>query len=412
MTSSSLEIVILSPALPYPPSWGFGMRVFQLFSHLARRHAVTLVTYGDAADDRAIAQLRRCGGSVVVVSPPSPRPLARRISQMRALTSAESFHGREFRSPRMQAAIDKVLGERRPDVVQVESTQLLCFDFGAGATVVLDEHNVESELLRRMYENETSTVRRLYNRLECAKLHRSEHEWWNAVDGCAVTSARDEHQVRSQAPSTMTAVVPNGVDCDYFSPQLDAPHPDALVFVGLLTYRPNLDAARYLIDDLLPRIRRFRPDTTVTVVGHGLERDLDSLRRPGVTVTGWVSDVRGYVAEATVAVVPIRIGGGTRLKVVEALAMGKAVVSTSIGCEGIDVVDGEHLVVADASDAFASQVCRLLSNPRLRRRLGDAGHELAVNRYSWKESTARLERLHADAMAKAGSLADRRVAIR
>ena len=177
-------------------------------------------------------------------------------------------------------------------------------------------------------------------------------------------------------------------------PASDEPEEGRIVFTGLLSYRPNLDAARHLVDDILPRIRERHRSVTLTIVGSGRDADLDALRRPGVTVTGWVTDVRPYLRRASVVVAPLRIGAGTRLKVVEGLAMAKPMVSTTVGCEGIDVRSGEHLLVADAPDDFADAVVLLLRDRALGDRLGTAGHRLARDHYSWEGAAGQLAELY------------------
>ena len=159
----------------------------------------------------------------------------------------------------MQAAVDSLLAEQPFDIVQIESLQMACFRLRTAARVVLDEHNVEYELLRRMHEGERSAIRRAHNRLEELKVRRFERLWWGRVDGVAVPSGREELIVRQDAPGTPTAVVPNSVDVEYFSAGGDEPDEGRIVFTGLLTYRPNLDAARHLVDDIVPRIRERHP---------------------------------------------------------------------------------------------------------------------------------------------------------
>jgi glycosyltransferase involved in cell wall biosynthesis len=284
------------------------------------------------------------------------------------------------------------------DVIQVESSQMCSYDFPAGVPLVLDEHNIEYELLARMEQGESSPLRRFYNGREHRTFRKLEQDLWRRVAGCALTSEREEQIVRAEAPGTPTAIVPNAVDSEFFSPSPSAPKPNSLVFTGILSYRPNLDAARFLVDDIVPRIREAFPDSTTTIVGKGDPEDLAALRGPGVTVTGWVPDVRPYMEEAAVAVVPIRMGSGTRLKVLESLSMGKAMVSTSVGCEGVDVRDGRDLLVADDPVAFADQVGRVFNDPVLARSLGEAGRALVVDRYSWTDAAGRLDDLHGRAV--------------
>jgi glycosyltransferase involved in cell wall biosynthesis len=271
---------------------------------------------------------------------------------------------------------------------------MTCLRLHTDAPVVLDEHNIEYELLGRMHAGERSALRRAHHRVEERKVRHYERGWWGRAAGVGVPSHREELIVRREAPGTPTAVVPNSVDVEYFAPANDEPEDGQIVFTGLLTYRPNLDAARHLVDDILPLIRRRHPGAMLTIVGGGREPDLDELGRPGVTVTGWVTDVRPYVRRASVVVAPLRIGSGTRLKVVEGLAMAKPMVSTTIGCEGIDVNAGEHLLVADAPDDFADAVALLLRDRALGQRLGAAGHRLARDHYSWDGAAEKLAALY------------------
>jgi glycosyltransferase involved in cell wall biosynthesis len=188
--------------------------------------------------------------------------------------------------------------------------------------------------------------------------------------------------------------VPNGVDVDYFRPTQAAVDPDSIVLTGLMTYRPNADAAVHFVREVLPLVRRSRPRARFTAVGWGLPRDLAPLLGDGVTHTGRVPDVRPYLAEAAAVVVPLRMGSGTRLKVLEALAMGKGVVSTTLGCEGVDVTPGGDLLVADDPASFAAAVVELMENAERRQALGLGGRRLVERSYTWPSVVARLERFY------------------
>jgi glycosyltransferase involved in cell wall biosynthesis len=389
----SRRVLLLSPGLPMP-TWGAGTRIYQLARHLSFHHEVTVLSYADPSEEEVVAPLRDFCREVRLVPTRSDGPITRRARQVRWTASRDPFHAREVYGARMQAAVDSLLAQQRFDIVQLELLKMTSFRLRTSASVVLDEHNIEYELVHRMSLDESSAIRRANFRLEERKVRRIERLWWGRVDGVAVPSQREELIVRQDAPGTPTAVVPNSVDVEYFSPGCDLPEDGHIVFGGLLTYRPNLDAARHLVDDILPRIRERHPGATLTIVGGGRDPDLDALRRPGVTVTGWVTDVRPYLRRAAVVVAPLRIGAGTRLKVVEGLAMAKPMVSTTLGCEGIDVISGEHLLVADAPDDFADAVVLLLRDRELGQRLGAAGHRLARDHYSWEGAVENLLELY------------------
>jgi glycosyltransferase involved in cell wall biosynthesis len=205
-------------------------------------------------------------------------------------------------------------------------------------------------------------------------------------------SVADRERLAANAPGMRDCDVPTGVDTAYFTPNGTAEEPARLVFTGSMDWHPNDDAMRWFIDAVLPRIRAAVPGVSLAIVGRKPGRPLiEAARRAAVEVTGTVDDVREHVARAAVFVVPLRIGGGTRLKIFEALSMGKPVVSTTIGAEGLPLEEGVHLVRADGPAAFADAVVALLRDPARRRALGQAGRRLVEERYGWPQVARRFE---------------------
>jgi glycosyltransferase involved in cell wall biosynthesis len=238
-------------------------------------------------------------------------------------------------------------------------------------------------------------------------MRRLEEQCWKNADACVVTSSREEPSVQAIVPSTPTAVVPNGVDLDYFAPWTGETRPYSVVFNGVLNYRPNVDAASYLVDQVWPLVLERCPPARLVLVGRAPDREAQALRRPTVDVVGSVPDIRPYIGSAEVVAVPIRMGGGTRLKVVEALSMAKPMVSTSLGCEGLAVHDGEHLLIADDAETFARRILELFDDAELRRRLSSASRTLAEERYSWHLAGDRLQALYQQVIGDAPQLIDR-----
>ena len=290
----------------------------------------------------------------------------------------------------MAKAIQSLVEDDAYDLVQVESSPMAWFAAGR-ARLVIDEHNIEYELLQRMVRAERSPRRRLFNRLEFLKLRREEQLAWRRSDGTILTSEREAATVRRFDPTLPTAVVPNGVDTAYFVPGDRIEGGLQIVFTGALNYRPNVDAVLYFAQDILPRVRKIVPGVHFTVVGGSAPPEITALRGPAVSVVGYVPDVRPYLRAASVVVAPLRMGSGTRLKIIEGLAMARPVVSTSLGAEGLAVNHGQHVLIADDPGEFAEQVGRLLADGALRVALGREGRSLVEREYSWETAGERLE---------------------
>jgi sugar transferase (PEP-CTERM/EpsH1 system associated) len=395
-----LRILVLTPSLPYPPIWGFGTRVYHFLRLLARKHAVSLLTYEEPGEAEKVTALTKVC-TVFTVSRPQETERRKRLAQLSSVVSRVSYQRRNLYSRAMQDRLDELTARERFDIIQIESSQLAGFTFDRSAKLVLDEHNIEYELLYRMYRTERSVVRRLYNWLEFTKFRREEVSTWRHVAGCVSTSQREEDIIRGLVPSAPTMVIPNAVDVDYFQPSHDAIDGNAIAMTGLMHYRPNIDGALYFIREIFPRILASQPRVVFYIVGAGAPEEIKRLASPNVVVTDTVPDVRPYVHKAAVFVVPLRMGGGTRLKVVEGLSMEKAVVSTSLGSEGIDVIDGKHLLIADKPDAFADAVLRLLRDRTYADTLGREGRTLVESRYTWETVVNRLEGFYDHLLAAA-----------
>lgn len=387
----------MSSQFPFPPRSGYPTRVYQLVRQLAARHDVTLLSFARSDQREQVRELQG-GLSVRVVEEDGVSVGGRRRAQVASLVSLRPFSCSEVYSRAMQAAIDELCGVGGANVIQLESSQLCTYTFPRRVRVVLDEHDVVYELLRRLSEGERAAVRRAFNRVEYARFRRFEQRCWERVDGCVVTSDREVPIVEPFRGGKPLAVVPNGVDVEYFRPGGAPVEPLTVLFNGILTSRPNIDAADHLVEEVWPLVQERCPDARLTLVGRASPATVRRLSRPGVVLTGEVPDVRPYLERAAVVTVPIRMGGGTRLKVVEGLAMGKALVSTAVGCEGIAVRDNEQLLIRDGARAFASGILTLFEDPGLAAGLGRAGRGVIEREYSWDLAGERLESLYRQLM--------------
>ena len=383
-----MNILVLSPYVPYPPSFGGSVRIYHLIRQLSRRHAVHLLTYREEAGGGDLQGLAPYCKTITVV----PRVVAdKRRQQWLSLLSPRSFQWRFHTSRAMQAAIDRVTREQRIDWILVEFSQMAGFRFPQGVPVVLDEHNVEFDALDRMAGREGGAFRKGFNRIEAAKFRREELAAARAAALTLVTSGRDGDLLRQHAPGLRTAVITNGVDCDYFARPAGPRQPDSAVFVGATHYFPNEDGVLFFARELHARICAARPGFRFTAVGGRPPPSLTALRSETFAVTGFVDDVRPHMWESSVFVVPLRMGGGTRFKVVEAMAAGVPVVSTRLGAEGIPAVDGRDLLLADTPEDFSAAVVRVLTEPALAAGLAASGLEFVRRHFDWSVIGDNLE---------------------
>jgi glycosyltransferase involved in cell wall biosynthesis len=392
-----MKILFVTPFLPSPPRFGGQRRLDGLMRQLAQKHEVSVLAF-NRTDEWAEASLEATRGYCRrVVNVPNldlTDMRQKRTLQLRSLVSTHSYEGLlAARRSDFQRVFEQMLSDTAYDVVQVEFAQMAAFTFArrAGQVFVLDEHNVEYDILRRTARSSGTLPRQIYNALNWRKLAREEQGAWKRFDGVALTSDRDERLVREKLPTARTAVIPNGVDLTAFAPVTGSAEAKTLLFFGAINYQPNHDGVIHFIDHIFPKIRQMYPDARLCVLGPGARDEIYGRAGNGVEVLGMVDEVGPYIDRASAIVVPLRIGGGTRLKIVEALAKGKAVVSTRLGAEGLDVVHDQHLLLADEPDDFAGQVSRVFSEPGLAERLGKSGRELMERQYSWQSIAARLE---------------------
>ena len=397
--SPARSILLVAPSWPHPPTWGFATRVYNLAKQLSARHYVTLLAYGAGDVTAATNAAEPIFQSVQFVPNPAATRSKRR-AQATSLLSSRSYHVGALRSASMQSAFERLLSERSFDLVQVESSQMALSRSGSGIPFVLDEHNIEYLLIRRLAEVESSPDRKAFGYIEAAKVRWEEVQAWRHCDGAVFTSEADLDVMRAPFPEKPACVVPNGVDAEYFSPSDDEPEPSTIVFTGSINYRPNTDAVAYFIKEVMPRLVRLKPSAKFLVVGQGAPDSVLRLADDNVEFTGAVPDVRPYLARAAVVIAPLRVGSGTRLKILEALAMEKPVVTTSIGCEGLAMVDGEHLVVADDPQSFAEETARLMSDRNRAAEIGRSGRALTEREYSWSVIVHRLEQFHSQLISK------------
>jgi polysaccharide biosynthesis protein PslH len=377
-----LDVLVVAPYLPYPPWFGGAARIFHLLRVLAREHRITLLAFASPAErDMARPLWDLCTAIHTVQHPVGAR--WRRLYQARSLVGSAYFYY-AYHSRQMARALHAMLAHQTFDVVQVEFSQMGYYRLPPTAVRILDEHNVEHRLLERIWRHERDPLRRIYSSVQARKFRRDELAACRRADAVLTTSLDDRDVLAPCLEATPIRVVPNGVDTEFFRPGGGQEDPVGLLFTGAMNYAPNADGVLHFCSEILPAIHASIPETSLAVVGRNPPARIQSLGTDKIAITGTVRDVRPWMDRAAVFVVPLRVGGGTRLKILEAMACGRAVVSTSLGCEGLDVTNEDDILIADTPMAFANAVVRCLRDPGLRRRLGARGRALVEGRYRWE----------------------------
>jgi glycosyltransferase involved in cell wall biosynthesis len=383
-------LLFLGHNLPHPPDVGLAIRSYHLLRSLAGAFEVTALCFyrwrGRAALPTvadSVGELSRFGEIEAFPIPQEHSRLRMAGDHFRSLSHRTAYTHFTYASHAYERRLREVLRSRRFACAYVDNIDLARYmPLLEGLPVVVGHQNAEADLLRRRSQIERPRWLRPYLALQARLLARVEQRWCERVALNVTCSDEDRSLLSESAPRGRFLVVPNGADVDFYRPEPGAE--EGLVFVGGTTWFPNRDALGYWVREILPLLRGAGETARVTWVGRVTDDERRALGRvPGLMLTGYVQDVRSYVRDAACYVVPLRVGGGTRLKIVEAWAMGKAVVSSPIGCQGLRAADGANIVIRESPAAFAHGVTSVLHDQALRRRLGRAARHTAVEHYSW-----------------------------
>ena len=393
-----MKILWLKTELLHPVDKGGKIRTYHLLKQLKADHHVTYLTLDDGAApaDAAASALEYCHDLIRIPHLTREKFSAGFYAELAInLASPLPYAIRKYKSEAMTRAITSATSKNYFDVV-------IC-DFLAPAVnlpprlqtpVVLFQHNVEAEIWRRHHEVQQNAAKRLYLYRQWRKMQRFEAEACRRVDSVIAVSEADARMMERDYGVAKVYDIPTGVDVEFFRPANEAEvRPNSLVFTGSMDWLPNEDAINYFTQQILPLIRNSIADVSLTVVGRNPSRGLLDLakREPSIKVTGRVDDVRPYMESAAAYIVPLRIGGGTRLKIYEALAMEKPTISTTIGAEGLNIDDGEDILLADTPQDFANTVVRVLTDSSFARRVGTRGAQTVRERYGWKQVAAEFD---------------------
>ena len=392
-----MKILFLEHLFPLPPDSGSKIKSCFTIRSLASRHEVRLLSYVRGDDERrCIPEIEGLCSKVDVVD--LMRSKARGgFEALSSLALGRSFIvSRDFR-PQMLRAFHDAVEQFRPDVVHIDHLQMSPFaDFDGRYKTVLDQHNVESVIVRRIGETVPNPLMRAYARIEYPRLRRYELNTCRQCDLVLTVSGEDRDTLRKMDPNLKNVEpVPIGIDTEGIQiVERNGDRQNAL-FLGTMYWPPNVDSVTYFCREIMPLVKKQAPDFTFTIAGQRPTAEVSALAAdPSVKVTGYVKDTNEPARDCGVFVVPLRSGSGVRVKILTAMAMGLPIVSTTVGAEGLELTNGEHILLADDPNDFAAAVVKVLGDPELARTLGRNARELVCSKYSWDVARKRLLELY------------------
>ena len=390
------NVLMLTPYLPYPPVSGGRMRTYSLVKRLAKDHEITLVCFG-RPEERAfdLSPMEDYCKLIVVERPPSPSTAQAAIM---TLTSIKPITMRLYRTEKMQQMLTKLIQENDFDVIHVESFYMQQnLPEEHGIPVLLSEPAIEHIAWWRHAQVAKPIFQRPGIALEALKMRRFGPQEWRKADVVGAMSEIDQEIIEKVGAKAV--LTPNGVDVDYFQPNTADQDNYTAIFMGDYKYFPNTDGVLYFAEYILPLIQAKLPEFKLVLLGKDpspeIQRMSDDPTIP-INATGLVDDTRPYLTNAGVFVCPLRSGSGTRFKLMEALACGLPVVSTTIGCEGLNATNGEHMLIADSPEDFAEAVIRMMQDHTMARAMATAGRAWVVEHHAWEHSASLVSQAYQD----------------
>jgi polysaccharide biosynthesis protein PslH len=380
-----------------PLDFGGRIRSFQMVKELASRHAVTVLTFYPAMQDDPHGALAPLFEELITVPLrlPKQRSVGEFLDYLRRLPGPHPYSMQKYYRPELRRAVVELFSRKSFDAIICDFIYPAgVLDWTIETPIVLFTHNVEAEVWERQYRVAMDPIRKLMFWIEYKRLTLSERYYAErAARVCAVSESNRQFFGRYVGGAENVTLLPTGVDTDYFRPSPEPPRARTLVFTGSMDWVPNHDAIDYFYREILQLIRAEEPDVETWIVGRNPAAALCKLVKNDskVHLTGRVDDVRPYMNRGSIYILPMRTGSGTRLKIFEAMASGKAIISTPIGAEGLPVKDGENILLAEDSMTFAKAVIRLIRDAGLRRQLETNARALAESGFSWRAATHRLE---------------------
>ena len=384
--------------MPFPLTDGGRIRVFNLLKQIAQKSEVTLLALETQETDAdGVAELQQLGIQVHLVPNAPTLPRLSLSTLVKAFRKRQPITVARYDVPTYRQKFRELIANESFDLVHYEMFHVAQFYTETHLPRVLSQQNVDSAIWRRLCSETANPFYKFVYWTQQLAFQRYERVLSPKFDAVTCTSDIDAAVFQEHCAEDAIQIIPNGVDITHYRPDFTTEAPAHLIYIGSMDWYPNEDAVGFFADEVLPRIQEKVPDVAFSIVGGNPSPQVQKLAaREGVVVTGRVPEIKPYFAEATVFVVPLRIGSGTRLKILEALAMGKAIVSTTVGAEGLDLKDGEEIFIADEPTAFANAVIRLLTDSELRRRIGENGRARVERDYDWRSIGEKLHEVYAN----------------
>lgn len=386
-----MNILFTTPYLPYPPNSGGNIRTFNLIKMASKYHNISLVSLVHKDEFKYISELEKyC----------SVYPIEINSNKYGRIFSLFSFYPYQtmlkYHSKYFKQKIQEVIHQNEFAVIQIESLHMVANLTEINLPKILDSHNIESDILRRIFEANMLQIKSILNYVDYLKNLIYERKSVREMDGCIAVSESDLKRL-SNMGSKRAMLLPNCVDLNYYKQQERKQFTPRIVFTGLMNWYPNVDAIDLFCKTVYSSLKEKIPDIEFYIVGRNPSQTILKYSSiSGITITGEVADVRQFVADADICIVPLRIGGGTRLKILEYFAMHKPVISTSIGVEGIDVVNKEHLIIEDDISKFPDRIVELLANKKLQQKMVANSYKLVQEKYSWDNYEDELNKLYTE----------------
>jgi len=396
-----MKILYFSPRECWPLTTGARLRDYHLARALGRNAAVTYLGLRAPQEPAEELPPAEAGFAEVVIA--LRRPPYRLFDLIRGAAGPHPVTVLNYWSSEAVAALERILRSARFDTVQIEGVHLIRYlpvirSAAPGAAIIADWHNIESEILSRYADTAENLPRRLFARRTAGLVAREENTLLAACDCHTVASEREREKLLRRNPTARIHSLPNGVDVGYYANVAPTAEGQEILFVGSMDYHANVDAAVWMAKEAWPILKQRLPELRLTIVGRKPTPEVQALAAEEIAVTGTVDDVRPFYRRAFAVAVPLRVGSGTRLKILEAMAAGVPVVSTRLGAEGLDVVDGDTILLADNASDMAGAIARLQADRPLRARLIENARKLVTDSYDWSSLGQRLYEVHRSAV--------------